>query len=765
MNSQRNAFKWTGMAVLLAVFISFAILLPSVFAQGENPPTPTSEVTPEPFEVPELEQENGVQSLMSPQSSGDWSASVNLSNTAGESVKPKIAADNVGNLHMIWRETVSGGKQEIFYSWTDGVTQSVPVNVSNSPSLNSDSSQLVVDSTGTARIVWQEEDTTHADDYEIHYSSCNETGCTSPTILSNGQACSAYAGDWKGIDPQIGIDANDNLMVVWMSYEPNPKIYIMYSRWSASGSPPSNRTGCHVSSGFYYYPSLTGDAVGNFHLVMMNSNYNVFYSKYAGGSWSAVQNIGSGAIPVVYADPNNKIHAAWWVTNAPPQYRSKEENSTTWSTVENIFSSTQCSDLSLITDVDNLPRLVCSAGAVYEASRQTSGWTETIIIPSMASQPDIAKDASGSLHLVWSDSSLGNWEISYSANLALGCIPDTFEPDNTSATGSPIVIGEVQRHTLCPQNDEDWTNLQVSTTRSVNGNLLVETFDLEPNSILSNSNTKLLVLDEALGQIGVNLDRGFGPFPGSPDILQSSRVVWHPAIGGVFNINIVPETPINEQENSGYSLRLTNPLTWVDPVDQGSYAPTKVNAPFVTRDDNTIYFTQMFTYEQAELDALNAMPATLAWEFRRPAVDIKTGVEVDGSNVDYGDYWQSVNGICAGEYWTNLPNHSDKFVEESNWQSLPGCTPNNPSPTVPKNEEFELYVDNPTELIAGKVYYITIKFHIHNAYLNSNYQFYVSKVEYCELWGTLDVICNLRELDWAEKHTANLIEGHLQPAP
>jgi hypothetical protein len=61
------------------------------------------------------------------------------------------------------------------------------------------------------------------------------------------------------------------------------------------------------------------------------------------------------------------------------------------------------------------------------------------------------------------------------------CLPDAFEPDNTLATGSPMTVGEVQRHTLCPQNDEDWVSFQVPPTLHMHRNYLVETFDLEPD--------------------------------------------------------------------------------------------------------------------------------------------------------------------------------------------------------------------------------------------------------------------------------------------
>lgn len=774
MKMSRNNFKWIGMVFLFATFLSFTFLLPSVFAQGENPSTPTPyeappapEVTAEPFVIEiQLEEDQSLSQMQSnPESSESWSGQVNISNTAGESSEPKIAADVNGVLHLVWRETASGGKQEIFYSWLDDLTQSIPINVSNSPSFHSSSPEVVVDSDGIVHIVWKEEDNTHADDYEILYSKCERIGnggagyevvCTSPAILSNGQPCSSYSGDWKGIDPSIGIDGNDNLMVAWMSYEPNPKNHTMYSLWPASGSPPSNRTGCHVSSGLANYPTVGGDANGNFHLALMNTSLNIFYSKYAGGNWSADQNIGTGSVPALHVDQNNKVHVAWQGNNAPPKYRSKEGSSTTWSATENVFASTICGDFSLITDGDDLPQLACANGAIIEGSRQSNGWVESIIVPNMAAQPDLAKDASGNLHLVWSDSSLGNWEISYS-NLVSGCTPDIFEPDDLLSTGNPITLGEEQRHSLCPQGDEDWVNFQSNVTFPEHRNFLIETFDLEPDDINPNGNTQITVKDEFGNQIGTNQDRGFGPPPGSNSELETSRVVWHPATNGIFNIRVFPETPINEQAGSGYSLRLANPFTSVDPVDQASWSPTRVSVPAVWRNGNVVYFTQYFTYEQAELDALINLDATLAWEFRRPDVNDQTGNEIGDTNVDFGDYLKIVDiNTCKGEYWTNLPSATDKFSEEKN--GIYGCYQ---EPSF-RDEEFELYVDDPGQLDAGKVYYITLKFYIHDEYLNNEYQFYLTKTEYCILYKGYDYVCNLRK---DLKGFANLIEGYLQSTP
>jgi phosphatidylserine/phosphatidylglycerophosphate/cardiolipin synthase-like enzyme len=427
MKSQQAIFRLVALVIILFMLMSLAVVSPSVSAQAENTLTPTPfepVLTPEPPPVLEIQEENGFQVLGGMQAQSllpgeAWSPQTNISNTLEESVKARIATDRNWVQHIVWREVV-GGKQDIFYSRIDRGIQSTPVNVSNSASFHSDFPQLVVDSTGTAHIVWQEEDNDQADDHEIHYSQCNETGCTSPFTLSDGLPCGIYPGDWKAITPSIGIDLNDELMVVWMSYEPNPVTHTMYSYWPASGIPPSNRTGCQNSSGLFANPMVAGDSNGDFHLVMMSYDFNIFYSSFTNGSWSANQNLGSGFIPVVHVDQYDNVHAAWQNDNAPPEYSIKEVDSSTWSTAEDVFSSMACSDLSLITDGRHWPRLTCVAGGfLYEASRESDsvGWSEPESIAGndgTTSQPHMVKDMSGILHLVWSDFRDGNWEIYYS---------------------------------------------------------------------------------------------------------------------------------------------------------------------------------------------------------------------------------------------------------------------------------------------------------------------------------------------------------------
>lgn len=800
MKSQHTIFKWIAIPIVLALFLSSALVSPSVSAQDEVPPTSTetpTEISPEgtPFptiiatptieeplsESPSLLQLQSLDEPVAPLST-DWSTPFNLSVTDTDSIDPSIATDSIGGVHVVWSEQETGGKPDVYYTFWKDQIWSTPINVSASEAFGSTRPQVIADSSGRAHIVWEEQDDDYANDVEIMYSRCEGETCTSPVSLSGppNWDCGIFGPnlqDWYSEEPIISIDQSDKLMVVWEAFEPG-QVTQPYSSWLASGTPPSKPTGCVPLGGSTVYDRyvgahrVSGGLQDDFRVVFEEERtggiFEIYYSRYTNGFWTSPLRLATGSLPDLFLDASTQAHVTWCAADRKLKYWNSNNNIT-----EDVLPATCYGNAPITVDSTGMPRVFWEQGGqVYISECLPEGWSEAVNITQSsggAYKLDVVADTVGNLHTLWQDLRDGNLEIYY-ATTAISCATDIFEPDNIPSAGSTLIMGEdPQRHSLCPQSDEDWANFQVSTTRSVNGNLLVETFDLDPDDIFSNSNTEIIVSDESINQIGKNRDRGYGPFPGSSQVVDSSRVVWHPATGGVFNIKVIPQEPINEQEGSGYSLRLTNPLTLVDPVDQGSWAPTKVNVPFVTRSGNAIYFTQFFTYEQAELDALNAVRGTLAWEFRRPEVDTDTGLERDESNLDYGDYWQNVNGVCKGQYWTNLPSTSDEFVEESN--SPGGCqSPYFNNPLAPDNEEFELYVDKTSQLVAGKVYYITIKFYIHEEYLNNNYQFYISKVEYCESVTIneidyYDVICNVLPNDSVAKLTANLIEGYLQPVP
>jgi len=723
-------------------------------------PTPTAEEIPLPFSAQSAEDPP-------PPVSKDWSIPLNISVTDSDSMRPSIAVDSEGHIHVVWSERVNGGAGEIYYKYWNGTEWSIPVNISNSSAFESTNPQVAADNTGRAHIVWEEQDDDYAFDVEILYRRCTGEICTSSINLSGpGWDCGVYLPnfqDWHSEAPTIGIDAADKVIVAWRAFEPG-QITLPYSAWLASGTPITRPSGCVPLGSAAPYDRevgslrIMGGTAGIFKLVFeeerIDRSQEIYYSSYASG-WTSLY-LAKGRMPDLSVDAANNAHLTWCNANNALRYWNSANLTT-----ETILDVTCNWHSPIAVDASGLPRVFWNqAGQIYESKRLPEGWSEGTNISQStigAASPDVVADENEHLHMVWHDLRDGNLEIFYSTT-ATDCTTDIFEPDDTSSTGSTLslIAGEYQRHTLCPQSDVDWA--KITTNGPSQPNLLVETFDLEPDSIHPNGDTQLTVFDEsATNQIGTNQFRGLGPFPGSSDILQSSRVVWHPAAGGEFNIKVFPETPINEQAGSGYSLRLANPFTNVDPVDQASWGPTIVNVPLIWRSGNVIYFTQYFTFDQVQLDALINLDTTFAWEFRRPTVDTDTGIEEDG-NVDFGDYWRFMNGVCDGESWTNLPiNATDEYSEESNL--IPGCEGKN-EPGNQDDEEFEIFIKNPSELIADKVYYVIVKFYVHDSYLNNDYQFYISKAEHC--LTQYGIFCNVVP---GAKSSANLIEGYLQPAP
>ena len=199
MKPQRAIFKWIAMAIVLAMFLSFANISPSAFAQEGNPPTaietpteifpegtffptimptPTMEESPLPSQLQNEEQPSdsfqSLEQLIAPLNP-EWPA-VNMSDTEIDSADSSIATDSTGKIHIAWVERETNGTSEIYYTFWDGERLSTPINVSASETFGSTTPQIVADSDGKAHIVGQDQDSNGADHYETLYSSCENIG-------------------------------------------------------------------------------------------------------------------------------------------------------------------------------------------------------------------------------------------------------------------------------------------------------------------------------------------------------------------------------------------------------------------------------------------------------------------------------------------------------------------------------------------------------------------------------------------------------------
>jgi len=142
-----------------------------------------------------------------------WSQPVNLSDTPTPSYYIDMALDPQGNPHIVWEEADSWDAQEkeIYYTYFDGTSWQSPVNLSNSPELDSSLPSLAIDSQARVHLVWSEGDFSDSK-YDLFYLRKTSAGWQGPVSLNRGD-CHRYirAG------AKIAVDPNDILHLVFIS--------------------------------------------------------------------------------------------------------------------------------------------------------------------------------------------------------------------------------------------------------------------------------------------------------------------------------------------------------------------------------------------------------------------------------------------------------------------------------------------------------------------------------------------------------------------
>jgi hypothetical protein len=307
-----------------------------------------------------------------------WSASIDVSNTADDSYYPVMAVDS-STAYIAWEEHTPGNA-EIFYSnSTDGgATWSTPVNVSSN-SGDSWVPTIAVDS-GTIYLAWT--DFTPGN-WEVFYSNSTDGGATwsAPVNVSENAGTS--------FRPSMALDSGA-IRLAWFDDAPgNAEIFYSNSTdGGATWSAPVNVSNTAAASN---NPSIAV-AAGAIHIVWADDtpgSREIFYSNSVdgGATWSTPINLSNN--PSWSADPvmavnSSAIHVAWW-DDAPGTGDIFHLNSTdggvTWNTRSDVSNN----------------------GA------PSSG-------PAIAVDPD-------TVHIVWMDNTLGNFEIFYSKS-----IPDILPP-------------------------------------------------------------------------------------------------------------------------------------------------------------------------------------------------------------------------------------------------------------------------------------------------------------------------------------------------
>jgi len=291
--------------------------------------------------------------------------------TSGSSQEPAIAIDSNNNLHVVWHD-LTPGNREIYYkrSIDGGSTWSTKRLTWNSG--NSYCPAIAIDSNNNLHVVWH--DLTPGN-REIYYKRSIDEGSTWSAKRLTWNSGESYC-------PAIAIDSNNNLHVVWEDSTPgNSEIY--YKRSMDGGSTWSATKRLTWNSGLSYWPAIAIDSNNNLHVVWSDStpgNSEIYYKRSmdGGSTWSATKrltwNSGNSYYPAIAIDSNTNLHVVWYdhtPGNWEIYYKRSIDGGSTWST----------------------KRLSSTSGDSY--------------------CPAIAIDSNNNLHVVWEDSTPGNFEIYY----------------------------------------------------------------------------------------------------------------------------------------------------------------------------------------------------------------------------------------------------------------------------------------------------------------------------------------------------------------
>ena len=233
---------------------------------------------------------------------------------------------------------------------------------------------VAVDSSGNVYVVWQDDT---LGNFEIYHKNSTDGGTTwtQSKRLSTTSGGSAY--------PTIAVDASGDLHAFWHDDTPgNSEIY--YRKSSDGGATWSTSKRLTWTPGGSFGPVTVFDSQGNFHMVWYDetpANHEIYYTKSTDGgiTWSTSKRLtwtsGGSYLPVIAVDSSDNLHVVWYDDtpgNSEIYYKKSSNGGATWTPSQRLT--------------------------------WTSGYS---------SCPVIAVDASGNLHVVWSDETPGNAEIYY----------------------------------------------------------------------------------------------------------------------------------------------------------------------------------------------------------------------------------------------------------------------------------------------------------------------------------------------------------------
>ncbi len=349
-------------------------------------------------------------------------------------------------------------------SWSNATAISDLYGWNNGPSF---APKVAVDGFGNVHVVWH--DATNGawgNDIEIMYANYTAAGWSNAIVISD---LNGWNNDFS-FYPSIAVDGSGNLHVVWEDYtdgEWGSDDEIMYANYTAAGW--SNATAISDiygwNDGDSYRAKVAVDGSDNLHVVWVDdtdgewgTDKEIMYTNYTAAGWSNATaisdlygwNDGDSSYPSVAMDGFGNVYVVWyddtdgeWGNDIEIMYANYTASG--WSNATCIsdqygWNNGYSYDPNIAVDNNSNLHLVWydstdgewgTDDEIMYANYTVAGWSNATAISDLygwnngaSEQPSIVVDGSDNLHVVWVDDTDGEWgtdkEIMYTNYTAAG---------------------------------------------------------------------------------------------------------------------------------------------------------------------------------------------------------------------------------------------------------------------------------------------------------------------------------------------------------
>jgi len=344
----------------------------------------------------------------------------------GDSECPVIAVEPSDNIHVVWYDDTPGNYEVYYKKSTDkGITWSTSRRLTWT-STDSWSPCIAVDSSGNPYVVWHEYLLGNA---EVYFKKSTDGGATWTT----NKRLTWNAG-WS-VGPDIAVDSSGHLHLVWSDSSPG-NYEVFYAKSTNGGATWSTSKRLTWNAGWSLNPGIAVSGLNNLYVVWSDSSPGVneiYYvrSMDGGAAWTTGQrltwNAGFSYAPDITVDLSGNPHVVWYDDTPGNQelyYLRSADGGASWSASKRLTWNASSSWNPAIT-VDSSEDLhlvwADSSPGNYEIFYKSSGdggatWSGNIRFSRTAGESafaDVGVDSLGRIYVVWHDDTPGNYEIYY----------------------------------------------------------------------------------------------------------------------------------------------------------------------------------------------------------------------------------------------------------------------------------------------------------------------------------------------------------------